>query len=340
MNPIPLALIHHFSCPAGESVNDFIDKAKCRVQYASFDEAVELVRQVGAGAWLAKSDIKSAFRLLLVSPLDYELLGFKFENNFYFDKCLPMGCSISCSLFEYFSTFLEFKVRQETRSRFVTHYLDDFLFAGSSAAECARMLSSFTAICGELGVPLAPEKTLGPLQTICYLGLAIDSVRGLIRVPAPKVQALRAKIQTVLGQKKISLVDIQSLVGSLNFVCKAISPGRAFLRRLIVLMQGLSKPHHRVRISAGARLDLHMWLAFLTHFNGVSPFLTGSWDNDAIELFTDAAASVGYGAIFQGKWLQGRWPADVLDHPPSIAFLEFFPVVVAVLAWAPLLASS
>ena len=49
--PNSFRLIHHLSFPAGESVNDFIDKAKCRVQYASFDEAVELVRQVGAGAW-------------------------------------------------------------------------------------------------------------------------------------------------------------------------------------------------------------------------------------------------------------------------------------------------
>ena len=55
--------------------------------------------------------------------------------------------------------------------------------------------------------------------------------------------------------------------------------------------------------------------------------------------FTDAAASVGYGAFFQGKWVQGRWPAGILEDPPSIAFLEFCPLLVAVLCWAPLLSN-
>jgi hypothetical protein len=49
---------------------------------------------------LAKTDIKSAFRLLRVSPSEFDQLGFSFDNKFYFDKCLPFGASISCSLFE------------------------------------------------------------------------------------------------------------------------------------------------------------------------------------------------------------------------------------------------
>ena len=117
--PNTFRLIHHLSFPAGESINDFIDKDLCTVRYAFFDRAVDLVMQAGDGAWLAKSDIKSAFRLLPVAPSDYELLGFKFGGQYYFDKCLPMGCSISCSLFEAFSTFLEFQVRQLSHSEWV-----------------------------------------------------------------------------------------------------------------------------------------------------------------------------------------------------------------------------
>ena len=81
--PGSFRLIHHLSFPHGISINDFIDGEQCRVQYASFDVAVELVVQSGRGAYMAKSDIKSAFRLLPVSPRDYELLGFKCENRFY-----------------------------------------------------------------------------------------------------------------------------------------------------------------------------------------------------------------------------------------------------------------
>ena len=101
-------------------------------------------------------------------------------------------------------------------------------------------------------MPLAVEKTLGPVQVITYLGLEIDTVSQQVRVPAVKVDALCNKIHAALCKKKLSLVDLQSLVGSLNFVCRAVSPGRAFLRQLIALSRGLSKPHHRVRVSKGA----------------------------------------------------------------------------------------
>lgn len=57
-------------------------------------------------------DIKSAFRLMIINPGDFDLLGFKFEGNYYIDKCLPMGCAISCNLFEKISTFLQWELKR------------------------------------------------------------------------------------------------------------------------------------------------------------------------------------------------------------------------------------
>ena len=337
--PNKFRMIHHLSFPEGQSVNDYIDKELCTVHYASFDTAVELVVKAGRGAWLAKADVKSAFRLLPIAPSDYELLGFTFGGQFYYDKCLPMGCSISCSLFEKFSTFLEFKVKAVSDSSSVTHYLDDFVFVGFSAFHCAKLLDNFQQVCAELGVPLADEKTMGPAQVLTFLGLEIDSVKGQIRVPHEKINAMLKQIREVLSKRKISLVGVQSIVGSLNFLCKAIPPGRAFLRRIIALTHGLTRPHHRVRISKGARLDLLTWLDFLTKYNGVSVFMHSEWQsNETLELYTDAAASIGFGAYFRGKWVQGHWPDEILRNPPSIAFLELYPLLVALRCWGPLLA--
>lgn len=41
-----------------------------------------------------------------------------------------------------------------------------------------------------------------------------------------------------------------------------IVPGRAFLRRLIDLTIGTQKPHHHIRLSKRAKLDLLVWLRF------------------------------------------------------------------------------
>ncbi len=330
--PNSYRMIHHLSFPAGESVNDFINRDECVVHYASFDEAVNIVRNMGRGAWLAKSDIKSAFRLLPVAPSDYELLGFTFQGKYYYDKCLPMGCSISCALFEKFSTFLEFQIRKVTDSSAITHYLDDFFFAHESHEGCKVIMEGFSKMCESLGVPLAIEKTVGPQQALTYLGLEIDSQMMQVRVPLDKVIALKNKLHRVLAKHK---VEVQSIVGTLNFVCRAVAPGRAFLRRLISLTHGLTKSYHKVRLSKGAKQDLSMWLEFLSHFNGVSAFSNCGWEsNHTLDLYTDSAATIGFGAYFRGQWVQGRWQTSVLSNPPSIALLEFYPVVVAVKCWA------
>ncbi|KAJ1156513.1 hypothetical protein NDU88_009232 [Pleurodeles waltl] len=68
-------LIHHLSFPKGSSVNDYLEEGTCSVCYASFDEAVDLVRAAGKGALMAKADIESAFRLLPVHLSSFHLLG-------------------------------------------------------------------------------------------------------------------------------------------------------------------------------------------------------------------------------------------------------------------------
>ena len=65
-----------------------------------FDEAVHMVRKCGVGAELVRYDIKLAFQILPVHPLDFSLLGFHFQGFFYIDRVLPMGCSVSCAVFK------------------------------------------------------------------------------------------------------------------------------------------------------------------------------------------------------------------------------------------------
>ena len=133
---------------------------------------------MGQGALLGKSDIKSAFRLLPIYPGDFDLLGFKIDGLYYYDKCLPMGASISCALFEQFSTFIQWKVENVCthKSPVILHYLDDFLFAGKGGSnECHMVMTHFRKVCSLLGVPVAEEKTEGPSTVLVFLGIEIHS---------------------------------------------------------------------------------------------------------------------------------------------------------------------
>lgn len=84
-------LIHHLSYPDNASINHFIDKSACSVQYSDIDDAAKLIHGLGTGTFLSSSDVKSAFRLLPINPSDFDLLGIMFKENFTLTKCFPLG---------------------------------------------------------------------------------------------------------------------------------------------------------------------------------------------------------------------------------------------------------
>ena len=77
-------------------------------------------------------------------------------------------------------------------------------------------------------------------------------------------------IANFLSRKKVTLKELQSLLGLLNFACAVVTPGRAFLRRLIDLTRGISHPHFFIRLMRNVKNDLRVWQEFLCSFNGKS----------------------------------------------------------------------
>jgi hypothetical protein len=331
--PGDFRLIHHLSHPPGNSVNFFIPQELSSVQYTPISAAISSIQAMGRGCFLAKSDIKSAFRLIPLHPSVYPLLGMSWQGKYYFDRCLPMGASSSCAIFECFSTALQWLVSQEISDCHVHHVLDDFIFISSSRRSCLLGLQHFQSICALLGVPLAPDKTVGPSQVLTFLGIELDTSASEARLPQDKLDKCLLLISQTLSSKSLKLKSLQSIIGTLNFACSVVLPGRAFLRRLIQLLIGKKKPNHHISLSAGAKSDMRTWKAFLDHFNGKSFFLQQRWATSiSLQLYTDAAASLGYGAIFGQAWFYGEWPN--LWKAYSITILEFYPILVAVETWA------
>ena len=156
------------------------------MRYLSIDDAVRLVKRIGH----AKADAKSAFPLLRVSPSDFDQLGFIFNNKCYYDKCLPMGASISCCLFEKFSTALHWFTEIKSGNENILHYLDDFLYGGeTNTSTCKETLDTF------------------------------DTIRMELRLPKEKPIAINHILTLFMHSKKISLRQLQSLIGLLNFAC-------------------------------------------------------------------------------------------------------------------------
>ena len=66
---------HHLSYPRGSSLNDGISSDYTTVSFATVENAIGLIKSVGPNCFLAKTDVKNAFRLVPIRPEDYDLLG-------------------------------------------------------------------------------------------------------------------------------------------------------------------------------------------------------------------------------------------------------------------------
>ena len=334
--PGKFRLIFDLSYPQYQSVNDGIPIETSSVTYTPFDAVIAMVQRLGQGAQLIKIDIESAFRLLPLHPDDYKLMGMRHEGEYFVDKALPFGCSSSCALFEQFSTFLEWCARTAANTDNLIHYLDDFCGGESSSHKAKEFLETVLQLFSQLGVPVAKEKIEGPSTCLKFLGLIVDTQKMEIRIPLEKIKELSTIITNLLEvRKKTTLRELQVLLGKLNFACRAVIPGRPFCRRLLNAICGITKPHHKIRVTQSMKKDLKVWQSFLTDYNGRSIILDEQWcDSDSMELFTDAAGSIGFGAYFQGQWTWGRWPAHWDNDTPDITFKELFPIVLALHLWS------
>ena len=97
--------------------------------------------------------------------------------------------------------------------------------------------------------------------------------------------------------------------------------------------------YHHIRLSKGSKQDLLLCIRFLDEFNGKSFFLEDSWETShTLELYTDTAGSIGFGAVFGKHWFGGELPVTWKSY--NIAVLDLFPIVLALHIWGHLMADK
>lgn len=331
--------IYHLSYPEGDSVNDHIPKDPYTLQYVRVDDAIRILKSLGPGSFMAKTDLKSAFRLIPIHPDDWDLLGIHWNNQYYVDLYLPFGLRSAPFLFNQLSDALEWVLKHNYGLKHVLHILDDFFIAEPTRLKCLSSFSTLLRFFMSVHAPVVASKTLGPSQVLEFMGIELDSTRMEARLPEDKLQRTRALLTSFTKRRSVRLVELQSLIGTLQFACKAVVPGRTFLQRMINLTRGVPSRFHHIRLNKEFFKDLTMWKAFLSGWNGRSFFLDSTVSTSPdLELYTDAASSVGFGGYFNGQWFQGKWLPHMHLSPTkgiSIEWQELFPIVVACALWFP-----
>ena len=322
-------MIVDLSFPAGNSINDGIPEGLSSVQYASVDDAVNIIQQLGRDTLLAKLDIKDAYRIVPVHPADYHLLGISWEGSTYVDRALPFGLRSAPKIFYALADFMAWVLHCYGVENQL-HYLDDFLFMSAPGAQSrVCVLDRVLQIFHTMGIPVAADKTDGPSTQLVFLGILIDTHTFKLRLPAEKLSHLQLLLQSWLGKRSCTRRELESLLGFLSHAGTVITQGCPFLRDLFSLLSLDRASHHYIRPNQGARADLLWWKMFLQDWNGSSFFPVPT---PSIEVISDASGTYGCGgfALAHG-WFQLEWPEEW--HAVHITVKELVPVVIAAAVW-------
>ena len=334
-----IRIIHNLSYPMSCSVNMYIPREFCAVNYELLDRCVEIVAEIGQGCLIAKADLADAYRTLKMAQFDYRFLGFTWRDKYYFDKVLPQGLSTSCSEFEKFSTSLQWILMNKLDVKYVSHILDDFMFFGHpNTNTCNTALQAFLSLAASIDLPIKHEKTVTPSTAVELHGILVNSQTMILSIPPDKLTKAMNLLSTMYRAKTVQLVKLQSLAGLLNFFLRAIPAGRPFIRRLYDLMAGHTVPSKHINLTSEARKDLRVWMKFLSEFNGSKIIKKINWTTDFDWRFFSDASGQGYAAILGHKWIQGSFPPEWADM--NIAVKELTPIYLAFRLWGPSLSNS
>ena len=129
-------LIHDCSMPPGKGVNSFVPELD-KFKFQTIDDAVKLIDK---GYFLAKVDLRHAYRSVPISPTNYPATGLKWRfkghkhHTFIIDKRLPFVGRRSPSIFHRLTQSVKRMMIKRGFTGIIV-YLDDFLIVAETFLE-------------------------------------------------------------------------------------------------------------------------------------------------------------------------------------------------------------
>ena len=209
------------------------------------------------------------------------------------------------------------------------------------------LVKQFLVICSEINFLLAMEKTEWAPQVIVFLGMLLDSINQTVSISIDKRDKALNLLQDIGNSRTVTIIKLQQLAVLLNYLSWTIIPAHSFTRNFYLMTKDLTKkPHHHINTTHEMRLHCFMWIEFLKDCSALCrPFI----DFDAktvcaeeINMLSDVSGSIklGFRAAFDNEWCCANWEEQFIeDCKPSIEYLEFYALAVAVHLWAPKLAN-
>ena len=151
-------------------------------------------------------------------------------------------------------------------------------------------------------------------------------------IGAKKCSELKSDLVFWSWKTVASKQEIQSILGKLMWVSKAVKNSRAFVNRIIAELKKLKSQKDKTLLSPEIRKDLVWWLKFMETFNGVELLISSS--KVSFHVAGDACPmGLGSWNSEKAEYFSQMFPLKLQDPLIPIHMKEFLCVILAVKLW-------
>jgi hypothetical protein len=227
--------------------------------------------ECGYNSVMIKTDFVDAYKIIPCKIDDLRLQAFKWLNMFFIETRLIFGAKTAVANFDVFSNtiFTLANCNLKIPKRFFHRTLDHVpLVCPGHLNWCDDFLCQFKDICKSLNVDLADdcdkfEKAFSKSSYGKVLGIYFDLENLLWRFPEEQVDKTLVLIEQILNSNSANLLQMQKLLGRLNYVAQMMPFLRGFKFPLNDVLKQASNSNSIVQLSVQARKDLYVWANFL-----------------------------------------------------------------------------
>ena len=303
--------------PLGNCVNDGIPKAEM-IQLArgqDIDRRIRQCYQQTGQVWMAKADIKSAYRTMPVRPSDWHLQGLKQGGKYYIDKKMSFGCRSAVDQWLRFANALAWAMARQ--GIHVEWYVDDFIFIAGSESECRRHKRAFQAMCADWGVILKEQPDSDPSQQLVVLGIHYDLLTMTKKITKGRTEELLEHLQLATTARQRG--HWERLTGILWYVVRCVPMATPHLQPIMETTIRARRTRSRAKPSRAAMQSLDWWSSTLRLIHDGHG---ASWHGEALlprsltsvtVASGDAGSEWGMGAIDDRHYYSQKWPAHMWD---------------------------
>jgi hypothetical protein len=268
------------SLPAGNSLNENIDKSKLeKVTMSSAKLFSYSILEAGAGCKMGKFDLEDAYKNVPVPISELNLQGFSWLGRYFVELKQMFGTVSSVQNFDVIGNTLKAISLAECKipRRWVHRQLDDVPYISRANSQDGTSFESiYRKNCKTIGIALAKDcpsfdKAFSNSTHGKVLGIIFDTTSLSWRLSEEKIQKYKNLIATLYNKKRVSLFDLQNLLGCLNHITQMCPFLLCFRFNILKCLKNLENDSNKlVDIIPKALSEMLVWWGFL---NDASPWI-------------------------------------------------------------------